>query len=152
MILLAWKEPEAGFPRQPLPVSAQFVEQLGAEHHVAIFAPLAATDMNHHALGTPPVTHTYIKPSSNQRSTTARVASAAGRLRSSRLSGNWLPAHSHLPKMPFARSRWRGGRFACYAPDVMPQRGAFNCDFRFSLIFLSHAKSIGCRRQKIQFP
>ena len=50
MILLAWKEPEAGFPRQPLPVSAQFVEQLGAEHHVAIFAPLAATDMNHHAL------------------------------------------------------------------------------------------------------
>ena len=47
------------------------------------------------------MTHTYIKPSSNQRSTTARVASAAGRLRSSRLSGNWLPAHSHLPKMPF---------------------------------------------------
>ena len=45
------------------------------------------------------MTHTYIKPSSNQRSTTARVASAAGRLRSSRLSGNWLPAHSHLPKM-----------------------------------------------------
>src|SRR5207253_638976 len=75
------------FPRQPLPVSAQFVEQLGAEHHVAIFAPLAATDMNHHALGTPPVTHTYIKPSSNQRSTTARVASAAGRLRSSPLRG-----------------------------------------------------------------
>ena len=33
------------------------------------------------------MTHTYIKPSSNQRSTTARVASAAGRLRSSRLFG-----------------------------------------------------------------
>ena len=27
MIPLAWKEPEAGFPRQPLPVAAQFVEQ-----------------------------------------------------------------------------------------------------------------------------
>jgi hypothetical protein len=31
--------------------------------------------------GTPPVTHIYIKPSSNQRSTTSREASAAGRLR-----------------------------------------------------------------------
>src|SRR5260221_3938927 len=30
--------------------------------------------------GTPLVTHTYIKPSSNQRSTTSREASAAGRL------------------------------------------------------------------------
>ena len=34
------------------------------------------------------MTHTYIKPSSNQRSTTLRVASAAGRLGSSRLVGN----------------------------------------------------------------
>jgi hypothetical protein len=33
------------------------------------------------------VTHTYIKPSSNQRSTTSREASAAGRLRSSRIIG-----------------------------------------------------------------
>ena len=31
------------------------------------------------------MTHTYIKPSSNQRSTTPREAFAAGRLRSSRL-------------------------------------------------------------------
>jgi len=52
----------------------------------------------------------------------------------------------------FERSRWRDGRFACYAPHVMPQGRAFNCDFRFSLIFLSHAKSIGCKRKKIQFP
>jgi hypothetical protein len=50
------------------------------------------------------------------------------------------------------RSRWRGGRFAGYAAHVMPQGSAFNCDFRFSLIFLSHAKSIGCKRKKIQFP
>jgi len=50
------------------------------------------------------------------------------------------------------RSRWRGGRFACYAQHVMPQGGAFNCDFRFSLILLSHAKSIDCRRKRIQFP
>jgi len=34
------------------------------------------------------VTHTYIKPTSNQRPTTSRVASAAGRLRSSPLGGN----------------------------------------------------------------
>ncbi len=52
----------------------------------------------------------------------------------------------------FERSRWRGGRFACYAPQVMPQGRAFNCDFRFSLIFLSPAKSIGCKRKRIQFP
>src|SRR6266852_8348541 len=38
--------------------------------------------------GTPPVTHTYIKPSSNQRSNTSREAFAAGRLRSSRVTGH----------------------------------------------------------------
>src|SRR5438445_8401297 len=54
--------------------------------------------------GTPPVTHTYIKPSSNQRSTTARVASAAGRLRSSRLFGMCVWPDSQLPKMPFLRT------------------------------------------------
>jgi hypothetical protein len=52
----------------------------------------------------------------------------------------------------FERSRWRGGRFACYALQVMPQGRAFNCDFRFPLIFLSPAKSIGCKRKRIQFP
>ena len=50
------------------------------------------------------------------------------------------------------RSRWRGGRFACYAQHVMPQLGAFNCDFRFPPIFVSHAKSTDCRPKKIQFP
>ena len=50
------------------------------------------------------------------------------------------------------RSRWRGGRFACYAPHVMLQRKTFNFDSRFSLIFLSQAKSIDCKRKKIQFP
>jgi hypothetical protein len=43
------------------------------------------SEMGH---GTPPVTHTYIKPSSNQRSTTSRVASAAGWLRSSPVVGS----------------------------------------------------------------
>jgi hypothetical protein len=52
----------------------------------------------------------------------------------------------------FECSRWRDGRFACYAPYVMLQRRAFNCDFRFPLIFLSQAKSMGCKRKKIQFP
>jgi hypothetical protein len=57
-----------------------------------------------------------------------------------------------FPITAFERSRWRDGRFACYAPHVMPQGRAFNCDFRFSLIFLSQAKSTGCKRKKIQFP
>ena len=34
------------------------------------------------------MTHIYIKPSSNQRSTTSRVASAAGRLRPNAVTGN----------------------------------------------------------------
>src|SRR5215471_11558953 len=50
MIFLAGKEPDARFSPQPLPVLAQFVEQLGAEHHVAIFASLATPYVNHHAL------------------------------------------------------------------------------------------------------
>jgi hypothetical protein len=35
---------------------------------------------------------------------------------------------------------------------VMPQGDAFSFDFRLSPIFLSQAKSIGCRRKRIQFP
>src|SRR5215467_6797596 len=50
VILPAGKEPDARFFSQPLPVLAQFVEQLGAEHHVAILASLAAAYVNHHAL------------------------------------------------------------------------------------------------------
>jgi hypothetical protein len=57
-----------------------------------------------------------------------------------------------FPMIALERSRWRDRRFACYAPHVMLQGGAFNCDFRFSLIFLSQAKSMGCKRKKIQFP
>ena len=52
----------------------------------------------------------------------------------------------------FERSRWRDGRFACYAPRVMPQDRAFDSDFRFYLFFLSQAKSTVCKRKRIQFP
>jgi hypothetical protein len=38
------------------------------------------------------------------------------------------------------RSRWRGGRFACYAPQVMPQDSAFNCDFALSSDFPKSSK------------
>jgi hypothetical protein len=40
--------------------------------------------------GTPPVTQIYIKPSSNQRSTTSREASAARRLRPNGVLGDWV--------------------------------------------------------------
>jgi hypothetical protein len=69
----------------------------------------------------------------------------------SRKTGN-LGTGTHLDDSALERSRWRDGRFACYAPRVMPQSSAFNCDFRFPLIFLSRAKSIGCKRRKIEFP
>jgi hypothetical protein len=56
-----------------------------------------------------------------------------------------------LPRTSFERSRWRGGLFACYAQHVMPQGGAFHRDSRFSLFFVSPAKSLDCRRKKIEF-
>ena len=42
------KEPD-GFSSQAPPVCAEFVEQNGTEHHVAVLATLAALDVNHHA-------------------------------------------------------------------------------------------------------
>jgi hypothetical protein len=44
------KEPVAGFSPQPMPVLAQFFEQLGTEQDIAVFAALSSADMNHHAL------------------------------------------------------------------------------------------------------
>src|ERR1700756_3133631 len=44
------KEPVAGFSPQPAPVLAQFVEQLGTEHDISIYATFAALDVDHHAL------------------------------------------------------------------------------------------------------
>src|SRR5713226_3253303 len=50
MTMLARKQPYAGFSPQPVPVSPEFVEQLWAEQHIAVFAAFAALDVNHHAL------------------------------------------------------------------------------------------------------
>src|SRR5215472_9081986 len=50
MPTVAGKEPVAGFSPQPAPVLAQFVEQLGAEHDIPVFAAFSSLDMNHHAL------------------------------------------------------------------------------------------------------
>ena len=46
---IAGKQPDAGFFAQAPPVRAEFVEQDGAEHYVAVLATLAALDVNHHA-------------------------------------------------------------------------------------------------------
>src|SRR6204780_1230614 len=42
------KQPGAGFFPQAPPVCAEFVEQNGTEHYVAVLATLAALDVNHH--------------------------------------------------------------------------------------------------------
>jgi hypothetical protein len=47
------------------------------------------------------VTHTHIKQLSNQCPPTSRVASAAGRLRSSPVTGKWLRGSGSLPIIPF---------------------------------------------------
>jgi len=58
--------------------------------------------------GTPPVTHIYIKSSSNQRSTTSRVASAAGRL-----------VQTHLPECAAHEqdSQDPSGQSAIFSPE-----------------------------------
>ena len=51
MILATGEEPDSGFSPQAVPVSAEFREQLGAEHDVAVLASLATLDVYDHALG-----------------------------------------------------------------------------------------------------
>jgi hypothetical protein len=56
------------------------------------------------------------------------------------------------PITALERSRWRGGRFACYAPHVMPQRNASNCGSRarsFSKYFKTNSLQMS---EKIEFP
>jgi hypothetical protein len=50
------------------------------------------------------------------------------------------------------RSRWRGGRFACYAPPVMPQRDAMTGPIRFRSILATAVNSIDYKRKSIQIP
>src|SRR5260370_31889912 len=50
MTALARKQPFAGFSSQPVPVLPEFVEQLGAEQHIAVFAAFTALHVNHHSL------------------------------------------------------------------------------------------------------
>ena len=47
---VAGKKPVGGFALQPAPVDAQGIEQLGAEHDIAVLASLASPDMNDHPL------------------------------------------------------------------------------------------------------
>src|SRR5580693_1700661 len=55
--------------------------------------------------------HIYIKPSSNQRSTTSREASAAGRLRPNAVTVAWLSSDFRLRELNqelASRCEWRG--------------------------------------------
>src|SRR6266852_7590322 len=47
---IAGEQPVGGLAFQPAPVDTQGIEQLGAEHDIAILAPLAAPNMNDHPL------------------------------------------------------------------------------------------------------
>ena len=47
---IAGKQPIGGLAFQPAPVDAQSSEQFGAEHDIAVLAPLASPDMNDHPL------------------------------------------------------------------------------------------------------
>src|SRR5437763_17182831 len=50
--------------------------------------------------------------------------------RRTRLPSTWKLARP-LNTCAFGRSRWRGGRFACYTPRVMPHQGVLYRNFRF---------------------
>src|ERR1700730_38393 len=66
--------------------------------------------------------------------TTTQTASVSARKWQRDIGNTRWPRTSltnlHLPIRPFERSRWRGGRYACYTPQVMPQRKASNCGSR----------------------
>src|ERR1035437_3467237 len=47
---VAWKEPLLRLAPESTPVSAQRIEQLRAEHDIAVLASLALPDVNHHPL------------------------------------------------------------------------------------------------------
>src|SRR5947207_252357 len=49
MPAVAWKQPGAWLARKSAPVLTQCLEQFWAEHHISVFASLAALDVNHHA-------------------------------------------------------------------------------------------------------
>ena len=49
-ISAAREQPLGRFPAQPAKVLPEFFEQMRAEHYVAVFAPLAAPNVNHHPL------------------------------------------------------------------------------------------------------
>jgi hypothetical protein len=57
-----------------------------------------------------------------------------------------------FPITAFERSRWRGGRFACYAPHVMPQHSASHCGSR-ACSFSKYCKTNSLQvSEKIEFP
>jgi len=58
----------------------------------------------------------------------------------------------HLPKTVFERSRWRGGRCACYTPRVMPQRGIMIPRFRFRVISAAALNSVDYSPKSIEIP
>jgi hypothetical protein len=79
--------------------------------------------------------------------TLGMIASPQSPLRFRPARSLWLH-HVHpsqLPDAPFERSRWRGGRYACYTPRVMLQRGVLNEFIRFRLILATDVNSVGYR-------
>jgi hypothetical protein len=60
--------------------------------------------------------------------------------------------YGKFPVTRLERSRWRGGRFACYAPRVMPQRNSSNHSSR-TCSFSKHRKTNSLQMgKKIEFP
>ncbi len=57
-----------------------------------------------------------------------------------------------VPRNALERSRWRGGRFACYAPHVMPPRNASNCGSRTCSFSKYHKTNSLQMVGKIEFP
>jgi hypothetical protein len=66
-----------------------------------------------------------------------------------------LNSYLECAQFPITRlelSRWRGGRFACYAPHVMPQRSASHCGSR-TCSFSKYRKTKSLQMtEKIEFP
>ena len=50
MPAVAGKQPCTGLALEAAPMLTQLLEEFGTEHHIAVFASLAAPDVNHHTL------------------------------------------------------------------------------------------------------
>ena len=86
------------------------------------------------------------------RDVSSRRGIHSGKKQVNGLTGSGEGSDDMQKDLPTSRCRWRGRRFACYAPRVMPRRNVSNCGSRtcsFSKYRKTNRLQMG---EKIEFP